>query len=188
MPPQDQTPVTPMGMNPNPTPSMYKSVGIIIVAFVALLILSIFMMKWSGIFVANAPASQKEVKNPYTQDKVIVKNADLTKGLPAREVLPAAFSKELPLPKDAKVTNSSVSNYTEKKVILSVFSYTTTQTQAEIYALYDSYMTGLKFVFGVDGKKNDRYLSGTKNNDDLTVTIDTNGKETTVTVSFLDRK
>ncbi len=165
-----------------------SSVLVLVLIFILLVAVSVYMFK-SGTFTKKGAGVTQEASKPvYTSEKVVVTGTDLSATIPAKDKIPSAFAKDLPLPAGAVIIESLTSDYPERMVTLSTLVYTTSLSQKEIYALYEPYFTKNGYVTAKDGKKADQYITSTKNNDDFGVIIGTNGKNTTVNVTFLDRR
>ena len=167
--------------------SSSRSVIVLVIVFILLVGVSVYMYK-TGMFRMGSDGEQKNDTPQYTEEKVVVTGADLSDSVPVKDKIPAAFSKDIPLAKDAIVIESLTTDYPEKNMSLSNFTYTTALSAAEVFALYEPYFTKNGYVSGKDAVKKNEYITGVKNNDDFGVIIGNNGKNTVVNVSFLDRR
>ena len=167
--------------------SSNSSVIVLVLIFAVLVGASVYMYK-SGTFGSKTPVVEEAKTPAYTQEKVVVTSTDLKAPTPAKDKIPTAFAKDFPLASGAVIIESLTTDYPERKITLSSFVYTTNAPAKEVYALYEPYFTKNGYVSAQDGKKVNQYIAGTKNNDDLGVIIGSNGKNTTVNVTFLDRR
>jgi len=156
----------------------------------ALVVVIILIIAFGAFFLLKKQSSNTDStdKTPQgTQEKVDVKEVDLSKVTGDGRV-PTSFPDDLPLDASS-ITKSYVADFPERGVTQNTISYNSTKKRDALYKEYLTYMTKNGYTFAEDGQNETLgALYGTKDNDDLSIIVRSEGSLTVVDITYLDRK
>lgn len=123
----------------------------------------------------------------FTKNNVEVSQTDLaTAEGDAR--IPAGFPKGLFFDTET-IFESYVMNYKDKGAVQYTVSFTTIKTQEEIQSLYTDFFLKEKYaVEGGQATETLRSYSGAKENDEISVVVNSSSQPVVVQISYLDRQ
>jgi hypothetical protein len=102
--------------------------------------------------------------------------------------LPAGFPAEIPVEIEG-VTEAYARTYPERGVTQYTVVYKSASSLTEKFSEYESYMESAGYISAEDGSNmSSNFLSGTKDNDDLSVVLSIDGESTVVNLTYLDRE
>lgn len=173
MEPNFQPPVTPSPKrNTNSLP--------VLVGVFALLIALVYVM---SVYMQNNSSQ----KTNFTKDNVEISKTDLETAQGDARV-PSGFPEGLYFETDT-IFESYTMNYKDKGAVQYTASFTTTKTQKEIQDLYTAFFLKEKYaVEGGQATETFRSYSGVKENDEISVVVNSSSVPTVVQISYLDRQ
>jgi hypothetical protein len=157
--------------------------SVIVLIIIALVLIGVVY------FLLKKPSSpdgtnQEEV----TKENVVVKNTNLSAAGAPEQKLPFGFPKSIPVELDGIVESYSA-EYPERSIMQYTISFGTDDSTDTAFSEYSSFMKKNGYVFIENGEnKAAGYLYGTKDNDDLSITISAQNGRTLVQMSYLDRR
>jgi len=125
---------------------------------------------------------QKSSSRLYGVEKIDFNNAESDSGK-----LPKDFPSDIPI-EIANITDSYSVNYKKDGFIQRSVVYTSTKTVGEIYGEYETFMVGGGYLL-LDSSlsKNSANIEGSKNGDNLSVSIDDSSGFSSVNVSYVGK-
>lgn len=118
-------------------------------------------------------------------------SVELGEGVVGRDRLPAGFPADIPVELEG-IVESYARTYPSNDMVQYTVSYHSAESMDVKYEEYDNFMTEASYGFSEDGKDQEHgYLYGTRENDDLSVTVSVISEtdaETLVQVTYIDRE
>src|SRR3989338_5594910 len=154
--------------------------------FIPIVVLVLLLAVFGSLLYFNSTEYKlKRIKN--TVENVSTNQIDLTtaKGM---DKVPPAFPKDIPIDTDA-ITESYTMDYIDRNMTQSVVTYFASQSQGKLYNMYLGYMAEVGFKVRLSSRNSEKqgYLTGTKNNDTLSIIITPKDGMTEVRLVYLDR-
>jgi hypothetical protein len=118
----------------------------------------------------------------------VVHKLDVTAATTPEDKLPQGFPQDIPVNLETIVAGST-SAFTGRTYVQYSVSFLSDRTRAQEYQSYLSFMTNAGYEFGSAGRNPQQFsLYGTKDNDDLSITISEQSGKTLVHIGYLDRQ
>ncbi|MBX4195881.1 hypothetical protein KW796_02950 [Candidatus Parcubacteria bacterium] len=154
----------------------------LLVAFIVILVAWYFI---AGNGSDRAPDGTTSVTTKGEQGEVTVTNTDIAQNGVSR--LPVGFPKGIPV-EVPNITESYRVAFNSRGITQYSVSYTSVKTKDALWDLYSAFMKSSGYDIDKGSSKSLGQISGTKNNDSLSIVISSNSSVSMVQLSLLDRE
>lgn len=156
-----------------------KSLPVLVGAFAFLLVITYVM----SVYIRGGGADSTN----FTKNNVEINQTDLATAQGDARI-PSGFPKGLFFDTET-IFESYVMNYKDKGAVQYTASFKTTKTQKEIQDLYTDFFLKEKYaVEGGQATETLRSYSGVKENDEISIVVNSSSVPTVVQISYLDRQ
>ena len=153
--------------------------------FSAIAILLLLFIVGFFLYFNSTSYKLKHIKN--TVENVSTSQIDLAtaKGM---DKVPPAFPRDIPINTET-ISASYIMDYIDRNMTQSVVTYLASESQGKLYNMYLGYMAEVGFKVRLSSRNSEEqgYLTGTKNNDTLSIIITSKEGMTEVRLIYLDR-